>query len=123
MPAGRADSVPGLAHLPADEVIELVAPARRCGQAQPAARRNLPDGVGERRGRDVMAFIGDDQAVAGSQFADVGTPRESLQGGDVDRSAELCPAAADLAGLDTEELADPGAPLVGECLAVDQDER
>ena len=32
-------------------------------------------------------------------------------------------AAAELPGLDAEELADPGSPLVGQCFAVDQDKR
>src|SRR5262249_18526730 len=88
-----------------------------------AARGDLPDGVLECRGGDVMAFVGDDKAVAGGQLANVGAPGEGLQRGDVDAPAQLCPAAAELAGLDAQELADAGTPLVGPRLAVDQDER
>jgi hypothetical protein len=52
--------------LPDDEVVELVSPVRGGGQAEPAARRDLPHGVLEGRGRDVMAFVGDNKAIAGS---------------------------------------------------------
>jgi hypothetical protein len=70
-----------------------------------------------------MALIGDDQPVPGGQLRDVVAAGQGLQGDDVDGAAELGPAAAELPGLDAEELADPGPPLVGQGLAVDQDER
>ena len=121
--ARRGDSVPGRSDLPRDEVVELVAPVRSGGKAEPAARRDLPDGVLERCGRDVVAFVGNHQAVTCSQLADISPPGERLQRDDIDDPAELGPAAAELAGLDAEELADTGPPLVGQRLAVDQDER
>jgi len=37
-------------------------------------------------------------------------------------SMKPCPAAAELPGLDAEELANPGPPLISQGLAVDQDE-
>jgi hypothetical protein len=121
--AGRGDGVPYLAGLQVDEVIELVAPVWGGGQAQPAAGGDLADGVGECRSRDVVAFVGDDEAVPGGQLADVRPPGEGLQCGDVDGATQLCPAAAQLPRLDVEELADAGAPLVGQGLAIDQDQR
>jgi len=48
---------------------------------------------------------------------------QGLQGDDVDGAAKLRTAAAELAGLDAEELSNPGPPLVGQGLAVDQDKR
>jgi hypothetical protein len=90
----RGDGVPGLADLPGDQVVELVAPVGGGGQAQPAACRDLPDGVVERRCRDVVAFVGDDQAVSGGQLGDVGAAGQRLQCGDVDLAAELRAAAA-----------------------------
>ena len=54
---------------------------------------------------------------------DVVAAGQGLQGDDVDGAAQLGTAAAELPGLDAEELADPGPPLVGQGLAVDQDER
>jgi hypothetical protein len=36
---------------------------------------------------------------------------------------QLRPAATELPGLDAEELSDPGPPLIGEGLPVDQDQR
>jgi hypothetical protein len=39
-----------------DQVIEFVAPVRRGGQPEPAARRDLLDRVLERGGRNVVAF-------------------------------------------------------------------
>jgi hypothetical protein len=71
----------------------------------------------------VVALIGDDQPVPGGELRDVVAAGQGLQCGDVDGAAQLHRAAAELTGLDVEELADPGPPLVGQGLAVDQDER
>jgi hypothetical protein len=71
----------------------------------------------------VVAFIGDDQPVGGSQRGDVVAARQRLEGEDVDGAAELCPAAAELSGFHAEELGDARPPLVGERLAVDQHQR
>jgi hypothetical protein len=106
---GEADR----AGLPGDQVVELAAPAGSGGQAEPAPGRDLPDRVLERRRRDVMAFIGDDQAVSGGEHGDVLAPGQGLQHRDVDDSADLRPAAAELPGRDPGELADLGPPLVG----------
>jgi hypothetical protein len=48
---------------------------------------------------------------------------ESLQHRDVDRAERLLAATAELAGLDAEVFGDAGAPLVGECLSVDEHQR
>ena len=121
--AWMGDGVPGLPDLPGDEVVELVAPVRGGRQAEPAAGRDLLDGILEGRRRDVVAFVSDYQAVTRGQLADIGAAGQGLQGDDVDGPAELGPAAAELAWLDAEELADAGPPLVGQRLAVHQDER
>ena len=100
--------------------------SRRYGVAvRPSQRRDrdLLDGVLEGRGRDVVAFVRNHQPVTCSQLADIGAPGQRLQRDDINGPAELGPAAAELAGLDAEELADAGPPLVGQRLAVDQDER
>jgi len=85
-------------------------------------RRDLLDRVFERGGRDVMAFVGDDQAVPGGQLRDAVAAGQGLQGDDIDGAAQLGPAAPELPGLDAEELGDPGPPLVREGLPVHQDE-
>jgi hypothetical protein len=71
----------------------------------------------------MVALIGDDQPVPGGQLRDVVAAGQGLQGDDVDSSAELGPAAAELSCFHAEKLADPRPPLVGQGLAVDQDER
>jgi len=120
--AGTRDGVPDLPDLHGDQVVELVAPVRRGGQPEPAARRDLLDRVLERGSRNVVAFIGDDQPVAGGQRGDVVLASEGLQGDDVDSPAELRAAAAKLPCLHAEELADATPPLVGQRLAVNQDQ-
>jgi hypothetical protein len=71
---------------------------------------------------DVVAFVGDDQAVPGGQLRDVAAAGQGLQGDDIDAAAQLGPAAAELPGFDAKELGDPGPPLVRERLAVHQDQ-
>jgi hypothetical protein len=83
----------------------------------------LLDGVFERRCRDVVALVGDDQPVGRGEGGDVIAARQRLESDDIDGAAQLCPAAAELPGLDAEELHDPRAPLVGQGLAVDQHQR
>lgn len=61
-------------------------------------------------------------AASVSELSDVFAAGQGLQGDDIDGAAQLGPAAAELPGLDAEELADPGPPLVSQGLAVDQDE-
>jgi len=47
---------------------------------------DLLDRVLEGGGRDVMAFVGDDKAVPGSQLRDVVAAGQGLQGDDIDRA-------------------------------------
>src|ERR1019366_3815701 len=65
----------------------------------------------------------DYQAVACGEHGDVLVAGQGLQRGDVNRTAELCPPAAELPRRDPEMVADAGAPLVGQGLAVYQHER
>jgi hypothetical protein len=88
-------------------------------RAEPAPCRDLPDGILEGGSRHVVALVRDDQPVPGGESGDVVAAGQGLQGDDVDGAAQLCPAAAELSGLDAEELGDPGPPLVGEGLAID----
>jgi hypothetical protein len=118
---GHGDGVADRADLHGDEVVELVAPVGGGGQAEPPPRSYLPDGVLERGGGDVVALVGDDQPVPGGQLRDVVAAGQCLQRDHVDGAPELGPAAAELPGLDAEELSDPGPPLVGQCLAIYQD--
>ena len=106
-----------------DQVVELVAPVRRGGQPEPAARRDLLDRVLERRSRDMVTFVSDNQPITAGQHDDVLLAGQGLQGDDVDDPAELRAAAAKLAGLHAEELTDAAAPLVSQRLAVNQDQR
>ena len=114
--------MPDRSDLHSDQVIELVAAVRGGGQPEPAPCRDLLDRMLERSGRDVMAFVGDDQAVPGGQLRDVVAAGQGLQGDDIDRAAQLGPAAAELPGFDAEELSDPGPPLIRKRLPVHQDE-
>jgi len=113
--------MPNWADLHADQVIELVPAVRGGGQPEPPPRADLPDRVLERCGRDVVALVRDDQPVPGGGLGDVVAAGQRLQCDEVDCAAQLRPAAAELPGLDAEELADPGPPLLGQGLAVDQD--
>jgi hypothetical protein len=70
----------------------------------------------------VMAFVDDDVPVSAGQVRDVGPPGQGGQHCDVDNSAELVAAAADLPGADGQELPDPVPPLLGQGLAIDQDQ-
>jgi hypothetical protein len=94
--------VPYRTYLHGAQVVELVAAVRGGGQAEPAVCRDRLDRVLERGGRDLVAFVGDDQAVPGDQFRDVVSAGQGLQGDDVDGAAELGPAAAELPGFDAE---------------------
>ncbi len=113
--------VPDRADLQRDEVVELVAPVRGGGQAEPAARRDLPDDLLERRGRNMVTFIGDDQPVSGGQRRDIVAAGQGLQSHDVNRPLHLRPPTAKLARLHTQQAGDPGAPLIGQRLTVHQD--
>lgn len=121
--AEAGDGMPDWAYLHGDEVIELVAPVRGSGQAEPAQYRDLLDRILKGGRWYVVALVCDDQPIPGGETGDVVAAGQGLQGDHVDSAARLRPAAAELPGLDAEELGDPGPPLVGESLAIDQDER
>jgi hypothetical protein len=78
---------------------------------------------GERRSRYVVALVHDHQAVPADQVRNVVPAGEGLQGDDVHDTPGFGPAPAELPSLDAEQVQDAGAPLVGQCLAVDQDQR
>ncbi len=118
----EGDGMPYGADLLRDQVVELVATVRRGGQPEPAARRDLLDDILERRGRNVVAFIGDDQPISRSERSDVVTAGEGLQGKDVDRPPDPRPPTAKLAGLHAQQAGDLGAPLIGQRLTVHEDE-
>jgi len=61
--AWAGDGVPDRADVHGDEVVELVAPVRGGGQAEPAPDRDLPDGILEGGGWHVVALVGDDKPV------------------------------------------------------------
>jgi len=76
---GHGEGVPNRADLHADEVIELVPPVRGGSQSKPPPCADLPDRVLERRGRDVVALVRDDQPVPGGEVGDVVTAGQGLQ--------------------------------------------
>jgi hypothetical protein len=75
-----------------------------------------------RCGAEAVAFVDDDVPVPLGQGGDVVAPREGGQQRDVHRAGELASAAAELTGLDAEELFDADAPLVGQGFAVDENQ-
>src|SRR5262245_17515738 len=97
------NGMPDRADVHGDEVVELVAPVRGGGQAEPAPCRDLPDGVLEGCGWYVVALVRDDQPVAGGEVGDVVAAGQGLQSDDVDGAAQLGAAAAELPGSDAEE--------------------
>lgn len=108
--------------LPGDEFAEPVAAGGRGGQPEPELRADPLDGVVVRGRREVMAFVDDDVSIAAGEFSDVIMSGQRGQHGDVHDAGEFAPAAADLAGLDAQQVADLGAPLLGQRLTVDQDQ-
>jgi hypothetical protein len=57
------------------------------------------------------------------QVCDVVAPGECLECGHINDASELEPPTTELARLYAEGILDLSAPLVGECLAIHQDER
>ena len=115
--------MPDRAQLQRDQIVELVATVRGCGQPEPPPGGNLAHGVLERRGGEVMALVDHDEAVSSGQLRQIIAPRQGLQRHHVDRAAQLRAAAAQLARGDAEVLGQPRPPLIGEGLAVDQHQR
>jgi hypothetical protein len=74
------DGVPDRAQLEGYQVVELIAAVRGGGESEPAAGRDLLDGVLERGGGDVVALVDDDQPVAAGELLDVGLAGQGLQG-------------------------------------------
>ena len=118
-----AHGVPDRAQLQRDQIVEFVATVRGGGQPEPPPGGDLPHGVLERRGRDVMALVDHDEAVPSGQLRQIVAPRQGLQRHHVNRAAQLRPAATQLARGDAEVLGQPRPPLIGEGLAVDQHQR
>jgi hypothetical protein len=71
----------------------------------------------------MMALVDHDEAVTGGQLRQVVAPRQGLQRHHVDRAPQLGAATTELARGDAEVLGQPRPPLIGEGLAVDQNER
>lgn len=68
----------GRAELQGNEVVKLVASVGSGGKTEPAAGRDLADGVLERRGGNVVALIDHDQSVSGGEFWEVLASRQRL---------------------------------------------
>ena len=64
--------------------------------------------------RDAEGSFRSEDPLEAARFA----AGQGLQGDDIDKAAQLCPAAAELPGFDAEELGEPGPPLVRERLPV-----
>jgi hypothetical protein len=103
-----------------NQVVKLVAAIRGGGQTKPAARRDLTHCMLECCRRDVVALVDNDQPITGSQHSKVVSTGKCLQGGDIDDAPSLASSASSLAGLDTKQILDPSAPLIGEGLAIDE---
>jgi hypothetical protein len=109
--------------LKSDEVVKLVAPAGSGCQPEPPFRGDLFHCVVEGDSRQVVAFVDEDQTVLTGHLGDVIRTRQGLQRHDVDDAADLVPTTATLTCFHAKQLANPGAPLVGEGLAIDEDQR
>jgi len=70
-----------------------------------------------------MALIDDHEPVAAEQFGEVIAPGEGLERCHIDVAGEFGSPAAELARFGVKQFLDLSAPLISECLAVDQDER
>jgi hypothetical protein len=114
--------VPHGTELPGDELPEAVAPGGGGGEAEPELRGDRLDGVLVGGGAEVMTLVDDDVPVIVGEGGDVVASGQRRKQRDVDGAGELAPAAAELAGLEAEELRDTHAPLVGEGFAVDEDQ-
>ena len=114
--------MPDGAELMGDQVIEPVSSVWGRGQSDPVPGGDLLDHGLERRGRDVVTLVHDHLPVALGDHAYVAAARQRLERRDVHLMRAPGATPAELARLDAEELPDAGPPLVGERLAVDQDE-
>lgn len=83
--------------LQSDQVVELVAPVGGRGEPEPAAGRDLFDGVCEPGRGNVVAFVDDDEAVIGGENGDVVAAGEGLQHRHVYGAADLRATATELA--------------------------
>ena len=105
-----------------DQVFESVAALGCGGQTQPVACGDSAQNGEEGFGRDVVAFVDDDESVVGGEFFDVVPAGKGGKQGDIQDSGSLRPSAADLAAFEVQVLVNTVALLVGQGLAVDQDE-
>ncbi|MPN17516.1 hypothetical protein SDC9_164870 [bioreactor metagenome] len=108
-----ADGVPDGAELPVGDLLQSVLAFGCRREAQPPGGADLGYDVLVGSGGEVVAFVDDHLAVALGELPDVlgAVSGQGLQEHDVDLSAGLGSSAAQLAGLDAEEVADLFAPL------------
>ena len=78
------------------ERLEAVAPVGGGGEPQPPSHRDVAYGPFEGHGRDVVAFVDDDQPVGRGEFGDVVAAGEALDHGHVDNAGGPVPATAEL---------------------------
>ena len=93
--------------------VQSILAFRGRGEPQPPSRTDLGHNLLVGPGSEVVALVDDDLTVARGQLPDVlgGMSGQGLQQHDVDLSPGLDASAAQLAGLDAEEIADLFAPL------------
>ena len=108
--------------LPRDDLLQPVSPLRRRGQPQPASRRDLPHHPLDRRRRHVVALVHDHQPVPGRHLDHIVPPCQRLHRRNVDHTPALLAAATELPRLDTQQVRDLPAPLLGQGGPVHQHE-
>ena len=109
--------------LKADQIIEAVPAVGGRGEAEPVACRDGSNCSLEGSRGNVVALVHDHEPVTGELAGQFGPPGEGLQRDDVDGARELRASAAQLPGLDPQEFLDLIAPLLGQGLAVHQNQR
>jgi hypothetical protein len=105
-----------------DQVFEPVTALRCGGQAEPVPRGYAAQDAEECAGGDVVAFVHNDESVAGGDVLDVVAAGKRRQQRDVEDARGFRTPATDLTACETQVAADPVAPLIGQGLAIDQDQ-
>ena len=117
--------VAGGPELRVEDAFEAVTAAGGSRQADPTAVGGGADAALEGHGRQVVAFVDDDQPVAVEDLGSVVPPGQGLEGDEVDDPAAAGPSGtelADLAPIQAEQVAEALAPLLGEGPGVHQHE-
>src|SRR6266508_1561117 len=102
-----------------DDLLQTVSSVRGGGQAEEVAGRRLSNVRLERDGRQVVALVDQDQAVAAEERLEVADGFEALNHRKVDDPAQSAPSAADLADLlrgEAEQRLELCTPLLEEGL-------